>query len=90
MRRRSGGHAKTVHALIPGAAAPLPIKHLKSNPGCLVLRIRGARSSHLFETVIAGPALFGRAVMRTRRDVEMEILGVTPVTRQQGGQSQTQ
>ena len=40
MCRRRGGHAKTVRALIPGTASPVPIKHLKSNPAWQVLRIK--------------------------------------------------
>jgi hypothetical protein len=88
---RGGQHARAIRAPITGTAAPLPIKHLDRSLAWHVRRIQDTESSHLSETVIADPALFGGAVMRMCRDVGMQILGVALGPQQhRARQSETQ
>ena len=71
-----GNRTNTICAAITGTASPLPVKNLDRVLVRQVLSICDAKASDLFEPVVARPALLGRAVMRRRRDVGMELLGV--------------
>src|SRR5882672_8133713 len=72
-----GRRTNAVRAAITCATAPLPIKNLGGALGRRVLDILDAKSRYLLESVVTCPSLIGGHGMRMRRDVGMDILGVT-------------
>ena len=76
MRRRGCGYAQTALTVITGAASPLSIEDLESTPAGHLISIRHAKARDLSETIVAGPALLARAVVRIGGEVPMGLLGV--------------
>jgi hypothetical protein len=77
-----GNRTNAIRAAITWTASPLPVKNLDGVLAREVLHIPNAKTSDLFESVVARPALLSGAVMRIRWDVGMELLGVTQARQQ--------
>ena len=77
-----GNRTNAIRAAITWTASPLPVKNLEGVLAREVLHIPDAKTSNLFESVVARPALLSGAVMRIRWDVGMELLGVTQARQQ--------
>jgi len=72
-----GNRTNAIRAAITCTASPLPVKNLDGALAREALRVPDAKTSDLFESVVARPALLGGAVVRIRWDVGMDLLGVT-------------